>query len=140
MKKLIGALTRNQKRILNRGKITKDILVSIIFTINRYARTLCTKKSSNHEKIDYLYQIKEKLLLTFFRPLEIHEIKGKKYLFYKYQEYQFHIPISYNEEKYKNLNIYKIERSYPVQRSFTQELPIETCLNIVNRIDRLVLC
>ncbi len=140
MKKTVKLLNKSQRKIINSGRITKELLVSIIFTVNRQARALCVKNIVGHEKIDYLYQIKEKLLLTFFQPIEIHEIKCKQYLFYKYGSYEFHIPFSENTKKYSDLKIYKIERSYPTQRSFTQELPLNTCLDIVNRIDRLVLC
>ncbi len=123
--------SKKQKKLIQSMKITKELLVKIIYSLNSNAKSLQITSKERNDSITSkrvllereLYEAKTFLLNLFFKAKEVHVFeKGGEFLYYPVSPYTgFHIPCNTKNTlkrvridrdktpKLKSLPIYEIE-------------------------------
>lgn len=127
--------TTKEKKCIQAGKLSKKLLFSVLYTINKFCKSATTKllKSINEDvdaAIEKLYKIKYELLNLFLEPSEIHVISGQKYLFFVTDPYTGFHSILLKNISYPSLQEIVIDRNHTPKLQKTETLSLEFCLKI----------
>lgn len=77
-------------RAIEEGKFNYELIEMIIHSLNVHAHRY--KKEKNHSKERACYEKKEFIMESLLEPIEIHTIRGKKYLVFKGENHRYHEP------------------------------------------------